>query len=85
MPTPSGPVPVVDAVFTQIINTGRHNIPMVDYHVHLKEGLTLEAALAKSRRDTGQRREPEPPHKMAGTREPAACSDVLKGAREVTS
>ena len=24
---------------------------MVDYHVHLKEGLTLEQALAKSRRD----------------------------------
>ncbi len=31
--------------------TGRHNIPMVDYHVHLKQGLTLEQALAKSRRD----------------------------------
>jgi len=50
-PTPAGPAPVVDDVFRAIINDGRHNIPMVDYHVHLKEGLTLEQALAKSRRD----------------------------------
>ncbi|HVW85222.1 MAG TPA: family 16 glycoside hydrolase, partial [Bryobacteraceae bacterium] len=46
-----GPVPVVDAVFKQIINIGRHNLPMVDYHVKLGRGLTLEQALAKSRRD----------------------------------
>ncbi len=51
MPTPGGPPPVADDVFKQIINTGRHNIPMVDFHVHLKSGLTLEQALAKSRRD----------------------------------
>jgi hypothetical protein len=50
-PTPGGPAPVVDDTFRQIINMGRHNVPMVDYHVHLKEGLTLEQALAKSRRD----------------------------------
>jgi len=50
-PTPNGPAPVVDEVFRSIINVGRHNIPMVDYHVHLKEGLTLEQALEKSRRD----------------------------------
>jgi Domain of Unknown Function (DUF1080) len=50
-PTPVGPAPVVDDVFRQIINVGRHNIPMVDYHVHLKEDLTLEMALQKSRRD----------------------------------
>ncbi|MBZ5626219.1 MAG: DUF1080 domain-containing protein, partial [Acidobacteriia bacterium] len=50
-PTPGGPAPVVDDVFKQIINVGRHNIPMVDFHVHLKSGLTLENALAKSRRD----------------------------------
>lgn len=49
--TPPGPAPVVDDVFRQIINVGRHNVPMVDYHVHLKEGLTLEQALEKSRRD----------------------------------
>ena len=42
---------MVDDVFKQIINVGRHNIPMVDFHVHLKSGLTLENALAKSRRD----------------------------------
>jgi hypothetical protein len=51
LPTPGGPAPAVDDTFKAIINTGRHNIPMVDYHVHLKVGLTLEQALAKSRRD----------------------------------
>lgn len=51
LPTPGGPAPAADEVFRNIINYGRHNIPMVDYHVHLKEGLTLEQALAKSRRD----------------------------------
>jgi hypothetical protein len=30
---------------------GRNNYPMVDYHVHLKGGLTLEQALDRSRRD----------------------------------
>ena len=49
-PTPPGPVPVVDDVFRAIIDDGRHNIPMVDYHTHLKEGLTLEQALNRSRR-----------------------------------
>ncbi len=51
LPTLGGPTPVADDTFRAIINTGRHNIPMVDYHVHLKLGLTLERALAKSRRD----------------------------------
>jgi hypothetical protein len=46
-----GPAPVVDDTFRQIINAGRSNIPVVDYHVHLKGGLTLEQALARSRRD----------------------------------
>ncbi|HXK07413.1 MAG TPA: family 16 glycoside hydrolase [Verrucomicrobiae bacterium] len=49
-PTP-GPVPVVDDTFRQIIDVGRNNIPVVDYHVHLKGGMTLEQALARSRRD----------------------------------
>jgi hypothetical protein len=50
--TPSGsPPPVVDEVFRQVIEAGRHNIPMVDFHVHLKSGLTLEQALSQSRRD----------------------------------
>ncbi|HET8546999.1 MAG TPA: family 16 glycoside hydrolase [Bryobacteraceae bacterium] len=50
-PTPSGPAPRADDVFRSVIEVGRHNIPMVDFHVHLKSGLTLEQALAKSRRD----------------------------------
>jgi hypothetical protein len=47
----AGPAPVVDDVFRQIVTMGTHNIPMVDYHVHLKGGLTLEQALGKSRKD----------------------------------
>jgi hypothetical protein len=50
-PTPGGPAPAADEVFKQIIDLGRHNIPMEDLHVHLKTGLTVEQALAKSRRD----------------------------------
>jgi hypothetical protein len=49
-PTP-GPVPVADEIFRQVIDVGRHNVPMVDFHVHLKSGFTLEQALEKSRRD----------------------------------
>ena len=37
--------------FRRIIDVGRSNIPVVDYHVHLKGGMTLEQALARSRRD----------------------------------
>jgi hypothetical protein len=48
--TPGDP-PVVDQTYRNILEIGRHNLPMVDYHVHLKEGLTIEQALAKSRRD----------------------------------
>jgi hypothetical protein len=51
LPAPGGPAPAVDDLFRTIINVGRHNYPMVDYHVHLKEGLTIEQAMAKSRRD----------------------------------
>jgi len=43
--------PTVDDVYREVINIGRHNVPMVDYHVNLKGGLRLEAALEKSRRD----------------------------------
>ncbi len=50
LPTP-GPIPVADALFAKIINTGRANYPMVDYHAHLKLGLTLEQVVAKSMRD----------------------------------
>jgi len=50
--TPSpDPSPEADETFKKIIQLGRHNIPMADFHVHLKGGLTLDQALAKSRRD----------------------------------
>jgi hypothetical protein len=48
---PEAVAPVVDATFRKLIDVGRSNFPVVDYHVHLKLGLTLEQALAKSRRD----------------------------------
>ena len=51
VPTPGGPAPAADQIFRQIIDEGRRNIPMADFHVHLKAGLTLEQALAKSRHD----------------------------------
>jgi hypothetical protein len=50
-PTPAGPAPVADDVYKKIVALGAQNFPVVDYHVHLKEGLTLEQALEKSRRD----------------------------------
>jgi hypothetical protein len=51
-PTPAVAVAaVVDEGFQDILNLGARNYPMVDSHVHLKSGLTLEQALARSRRD----------------------------------
>ncbi len=46
-----GPAPVVDDVYRLVIDCASRNIPVVDYHVHLKSGLSLEDALARSRRD----------------------------------
>lgn len=43
--------PIVDNVYRKVINIGRHNVPMVDYHVYLASGMTLEDALRKSRAD----------------------------------
>jgi hypothetical protein len=43
--------PVVDDVYRKIIEYGARNIPMVDFHVHPKGGLSVEQALAQSRRD----------------------------------
>jgi Domain of Unknown Function (DUF1080) len=51
LPAYTGPAPVVDEVYRQMINIGRHNVPMVDYHVFLRNGMTLEDALRKSRQD----------------------------------
>ncbi len=42
--------PPVDENYREIIRLGAENFPVVDYHVHLKGGLTLEQALANSRR-----------------------------------
>jgi len=51
LPAYTGPAPVVDEVYREIINIGRHNVPMVDYHVFLRDGMTLSDALRKSRID----------------------------------
>ena len=40
----------LDDVYREIIRLGAENYPLVDYHVHLKGGLTIEQALANSRR-----------------------------------
>jgi hypothetical protein len=42
--------PQVDENYREIMRLGDDNFPVVDYHVHLKGGLTLEQALANSRR-----------------------------------
>ncbi|MGB2678879.1 MAG: DUF1080 domain-containing protein [Candidatus Acidiferrum sp.] len=42
--------PEVDEIYRDIIRLGTENYPLVDYHVHLKGGLTIEQALANSRR-----------------------------------
>lgn len=51
LPAYTSTPPVVDAVYREIIDIGRHNVPMVDYQVNLGAGLTLDAALRKSRAD----------------------------------
>jgi hypothetical protein len=42
--------PVVDELFKEVIDYGTEDIPVVDYHVHLKGGLTIDQAMANSRR-----------------------------------
>jgi hypothetical protein len=42
--------PPLDENCREIMRLGVENFPVVDYHVHLKGGLTLEQALANSRR-----------------------------------
>ena len=46
----AGEPPNVDATYLQMLELGRANFPLVDLHVHPKGGLTLEQALALSRR-----------------------------------
>jgi len=50
VPQLSNERPQVDDVYRDIIRLGAANIPVVDYHAHLKGGLTLDQALANSRR-----------------------------------
>ncbi len=47
--SPEQPLPV-DENFREIERLGVENLPVVDYHVHLKGGLTLDQALANSRK-----------------------------------
>jgi Domain of Unknown Function (DUF1080) len=42
--------PQVDELYREVIRLGTENVPVVDYHVHLKGGLTVEQALENSRR-----------------------------------
>jgi len=49
-PSPHEEAPQADEVYREIARLGVENFPVVDYHVHLKGGLTLEQALANSRR-----------------------------------
>jgi hypothetical protein len=54
LPDAFGPLsterPTVDDIFREVIRLGTENYPVVDYHVHLKGGLTIEQALENSRR-----------------------------------
>ena len=49
-PGAAAPV-VVDDTFRKLIELGAENYPVVDFHVHLKGGLDLPAAMARSFRD----------------------------------
>ncbi len=51
LPAYTGPAPVVDEAYRDIINIGRHNVPMVDFHVYLRDSMTVQDALRKSRKD----------------------------------
>ena len=42
--------PVIDDLYRETMRLDAANYPVVDYHVHLKGGLTIEQALANSRR-----------------------------------
>ncbi|MBN2476826.1 MAG: DUF1080 domain-containing protein [Pirellulales bacterium] len=47
---PPLPQSAVDPTYAEILNLHQGNFPLVDFHVHLKGGLTLEEALANSRK-----------------------------------
>lgn len=48
--TSAADAPQVDELYRETMRLGVENFPVVDYHVHLKGGLTPEQALANSRR-----------------------------------
>ncbi len=50
LPMATDEQPVVDEVYRELLRMNAGNYPVVDYHVHLKGGLTLEEALRESRR-----------------------------------
>ena len=54
LPDSAGPLsaerPQVDDLYREVIRLGTENVPVVDYHVHLKGGLTVQQALENSRR-----------------------------------
>lgn len=47
---PDSDPPPVDGIYREILRMNAENYPVVDCHVHLKGGLTIEEALAESRR-----------------------------------
>ncbi len=49
-PTP-GPIPVADETFKKLINMATTSIPTVDYHAHVKPGLSIDDIIAKGMRD----------------------------------
>ncbi len=49
-PTPGPPPRAADKIDQAILDLAHRNVPVVDYHVHLKEGLDIEQALENSRR-----------------------------------
>jgi len=42
--------PAADDLYREVVRLGTENYPVVDYHVHLKGGLTIQKALENSRR-----------------------------------
>jgi hypothetical protein len=50
LPADTAERPVVDDVYRELLHMHAQNFPVLDCHVHLKGGLTLEEALANSRR-----------------------------------
>jgi hypothetical protein len=46
---PKEPAPVVDGIWRQILELSAANVPVVDYHGHLKSGLSIDELLRRSR------------------------------------